>query len=170
MVKPSSIPVANYTLDGGKTFYTVQMPDIEDSGPTFNWKFLVASRPSGLQTITITALAANAFYLDYVLIQSSTAYLPEKVVIGAPQTSSTSVTSPPGGTSTPSTHGQVLGGATIAGVVVGIAIGVALCIALVLLVRKRKKAQDDSASQTPKELPFIGQYFEFLYLPHTPRE
>lgn len=156
VVNPSSIPVANYTLDGGKTFYSVQMPSIDGPGPTSNWRFLVAPTSSGVQTITIAALIANNFYLDYVLVQSSTAYLPEKSAIVTPQTSSTSVTTSPSVTTTPGNHGRVLGGGVIAGIVVGVAIGVTLCVALVTLVRRRKKTQESCASQPAKPSPLGG--------------
>lgn len=153
VANPSSIPVANYTLDGGKTFYSVQMPSIDSPSPSYNWRFLLVSTSSGLQTITITALTANAFYLDYILIQSSTAHIPEKSAIVTPQTSSTSVTSSPSVTTTSSNHGRVLGSGAIAGIVVGIVLGVTLCVILVALVRRGRKTQEGRASQPAKQPP-----------------
>lgn len=124
-------PSAYYTVDDETAAIDVNMPD-DTQIPIYNW--LLLSRDfgeEGTHNITITTLEAN-FCLDYMLVTSSIAYVPQQ-----PSSVSTSPSSNSTSSSVVNSSGRRPNIGAIAGGVVG---GVVLAILAfgILLYRRRK--------------------------------
>ncbi|KAJ7115293.1 hypothetical protein C8R44DRAFT_928318 [Mycena epipterygia] len=145
LVMPFPSAVAAYSLDGGP-FVNVQMPvngtsyfnavsNFEFTGQTFNGV--------GSHSLVITPLIPAAFFLDYIIVQSPTAFFPQKADVAVPPaiTASTPSYTPPAPTqsSTPSESSRAgLHPRAIAGIAVGIgACLVLLSVAWYLVHRRR---------------------------------
>ncbi|KAJ7135722.1 hypothetical protein C8R44DRAFT_869433 [Mycena epipterygia] len=145
LVMPFPSAVAAYSLDGGP-LVNVQMPvngtsyfnavsNFEFIGQTFNGV--------GSHSLVITPLIPAAFFLDYIIVQSSTAFFPQKADVAispvitrstpssAPsastQSSTPSYTTLPSSTTLPSASSRA---GLHPGAIAGIAVGVGACLLL----------------------------------------
>ncbi|KAJ6506841.1 hypothetical protein C8R45DRAFT_970700 [Mycena sanguinolenta] len=138
-------PVAAYSIDGGP-LTDVQMPasDASYQNAQSNFPFVAQTFGTvGTHSLVITPLIPGAFYLDFITVQSPTAFFPPKANIALPPslTSSTvlapaATTGLPTGTASPSS-GKIPPGA-IAGICIGIAVCLGLAALLVFLVRRER--------------------------------
>lgn len=93
----SSAAPASYTIDDSIPF-NVSMPEnTGDPSPAFNWHYISAPLSSGgNHTLVITCEIANSFYVDYVLVESDTAFVPTPTAVekrgGTPTASPSSST------------------------------------------------------------------------------
>ncbi|KAJ6517814.1 hypothetical protein DFH09DRAFT_1373495 [Mycena vulgaris] len=167
LVSPFPSAVASYSLDGS-AWTDVQMPvngtDYFNGVP--NFKFIGQTfNQVGTHSLVITPLIPGAFFLDYIIVQSPTAFFPRKADIAAPpsSTSSTSNAGPSSSSVGPSSKANRAG--LQAGPIAGIAAGcVCLTISFLawfLLHRRRRQrrihgtdgtssAEDGGASGTTR--------------------
>ncbi|KAJ7136877.1 hypothetical protein C8R44DRAFT_363587 [Mycena epipterygia] len=159
LVTPFPSAVAAYSLDGGP-LVNVQMPDNGTSSNTVpNFEFIGQTfNEVGSHSLVITPLIPAAFFLDYIIVQSPTAFFPQKadvavspVITRSAQSStrsSTSTTLHPGATLSStgttlhpgaplSSTGMTLHPGAIAGIAVGIAACLVLSVAWYLVHRRR---------------------------------
>ncbi|KAJ6535385.1 hypothetical protein DFH09DRAFT_1369614 [Mycena vulgaris] len=92
LVSPFLSAVASYSLDGS-AWTDVQMPvngtDYFNGVP--NFKFIGQTfNQVGTHSLVITPLIPGAFFLDYIVVQSPTAFFPRKAGIAAPPSSTSS--------------------------------------------------------------------------------
>ncbi|KAJ7037603.1 hypothetical protein C8F04DRAFT_1256820 [Mycena alexandri] len=142
LVKEFSSPAAVYSLDGGP-WVDVQMPTIGSSytNAQSNFEFIGQTFNSeGTHSLVITPLIPGAFFLDFITVQSPTAFFPPKANIAPPSslTSSTAISptftqplSPtPSGSGAPTVHGLRVGA------IAGICIAIVACLCVVAFVSK----------------------------------
>ncbi|KAJ7653851.1 hypothetical protein B0H17DRAFT_1214512 [Mycena rosella] len=160
LVKEFPSAAAAYSLDGGP-WLDVQMPTNGSSyfNAQSNFEF-IAQRFNSMEThsLVITPLIPGAFFLDFITVQSSTAFFPRKANVVPPPSLTTSTGASPtftqplshtaSGSEMPTAHGLH------AGAVAGICIAIAACIALaalgVFLLRRRRRrhASTDQPSRS----------------------
>lgn len=152
LVMPFPSAVAAYSLDGGP-LVNVQMPvngtsyfnavsNFEFIGQTFNGV--------GSHSLVITPLIPAAFFLDYIIVQSPTAFFPQKadVAVLPAITGSTPSYTPlaPTQSSTPSASSRA---GLHPGAIAGIAVGIGACLVLLsvawYLVHRRRPIRGEAA-------------------------
>lgn len=145
-VLSSGSPVASYTVDESPTPTTVDMPSSSDTsgGPAYNWLLGSGNMNEGLHNITITSLSSG-FYLDYIIIGATQAYVPPPTLLGdTGSVSTTSSTVPATPTSSNGTSGSSGGkhastGAIVGGVVGGLVVlGILVVTFMSWYLRKRR--------------------------------
>lgn len=162
-MKEFSSPAAVYSLDGGP-WVDVQMPTIGSSytNAQSNFEFIGQTFNSeGTHSLVITPLIPGAFFLDFITVQSPTAFFPPKANIAPPSslTSSTAISptrtftqplSPtPSGSGAPTVHGLRVGA------IAGICIAIVACLCVVafgvflrLRRRRRRKVSPDQPNRS----------------------
>ncbi|KAF7366026.1 hypothetical protein MVEN_00478500 [Mycena venus] len=149
LVKEFPSAAAAYSLDGGP-WVDVQMPTIGSSytNAQSNFEF-VGQTFNSVEThsLVITPLIPGAFFLDFITVQSPTAFFPPKANVALPPSLTSSIGILPtltqplsptaSGSGTPTSHG--LRGGAIAGIC--IAIAACLCVAALgmFLLRRRRR-------------------------------
>lgn len=135
--------VAAYSIDGGG-YEDFTMPAGTATYPVYNWPFIPSAivLEEGLHNLTIALHAesnSNPFYLDYILVNASTAYVPPPTTIITPQSGSTSSSSTPTSSSSSLENGKHSSrtGAIAGGVIGGVLVSV-LLVAVFQLLRRRK--------------------------------
>jgi hypothetical protein len=146
-VTPFPSPVAAYSLDGGP-WVNVEMPL---NGTSFvntvsNFEFIgqTTFNEVGIHSLVITPLIPTAFFLDYIIVQSPTAFLPQQAEAASVPIPATTRSIQPAGPSTtniasPSRTNLVhLNSGAVAAIVLGITLGcVLVSVAWYLLCRRR---------------------------------
>ncbi|KAJ7607016.1 hypothetical protein B0H17DRAFT_1153993 [Mycena rosella] len=142
LVKEFPSAAAAYSLDGGP-WLDVQMPTNGSSyfNAQSNFEF-IGQTFSSMEThsLVITPLIPGALFLDFITVQSSTAFFPRKANVAPPPSLTTSTGASP--------HGLH------AGAIAGICIAIAACIGLaalgVFLLRRRRRrhASTDQPSRS----------------------
>ncbi|KAJ7694747.1 hypothetical protein B0H17DRAFT_1198916 [Mycena rosella] len=139
LVKEFPSAAAAYSLDGGP-WLDVQMPMNGSSyfNAQSNFEF-IGQRFNSMEThsLVITPLIPGAFFLDFITVQSSTAFFPRKANVAPPASLTTSTSASPtftqplsptaSGSEMPTPHGLH------AGAIAGICIAIAACIGLAAL-------------------------------------
>ncbi|KAJ6600040.1 hypothetical protein DFH09DRAFT_901758 [Mycena vulgaris] len=148
LVKEFPSPAAAYSLDGGP-WVDVQMPTNGSSyfNAQSNFEFIGQTFNSvETHSLVITPLIPGAFFLDFITVQSPTAFFPGKANVAPPPSLTSSIAISPtftqplsptvSGSGTP-THGLRAG--AIAGIC--IAIAACLCVAVwgLFLLRRRRQ-------------------------------
>lgn len=127
--------VAAYTIDGDG-YENFTMPAENATWPVYNWNFIPSGRnvENGIHNLTITSLSQSGFFLDYIIINSSKAYVPPPTLITPESvpTSSSSTT-----TSSPALKGHSSHTDAIAGGVNGGVLLLVLFISMAQLLRRR---------------------------------
>ncbi|KAJ7256328.1 hypothetical protein C8J57DRAFT_563750 [Mycena rebaudengoi] len=150
LVTPFPSPVAAYSLDGGPltnvemppngTDFTNAVSNFEFIGQTFN--------EVGTHSLVITPLIPGAFFLDYIIVESPTAFFPPKAQIAAvPKPAATRSIQPAGPSSTNLISPETTSSARLdAGAVAAITLGIILGFVLVSVgwyfLRRRQKIRE----------------------------
>ncbi|KAJ7123936.1 hypothetical protein C8R43DRAFT_958839 [Mycena crocata] len=153
MVKPSSSPVATYSLDGAP-WMDVQMPPagISFTNAVSNFGFIGRTfRTAGTHSLVISPLIPGAFFLDYIIVQSPTASLPAKAAVAAPPSLASgsgsvqpvSTSSTPSPTNSGTSKGASLSGGAIGGVVLGITAFIGILVFAWILLRRRSTREHE---------------------------
>ncbi|KAJ6535399.1 hypothetical protein DFH09DRAFT_1091734 [Mycena vulgaris] len=158
LVSPFPSAVASYSLDGS-AWTDVQMPingtDYSNGVP--NFKFIAQTfNQVGTHSLVITPLIPGAFFLDYIIVQSPTAFFPRKAAIADPpsSTSSTSNAGPSSSSIGPSSNSNRAG--LQAGPIAGIAAGcvcLAISLAWFFLHRRRRRRSSEDAGASGTRIP-----------------
>ncbi|KAJ7745091.1 hypothetical protein B0H16DRAFT_1856640 [Mycena metata] len=140
LVTPYPSPVAAYSLDGGPLMPVEMPPNGTDfTNAVSNFPFVGrAFGEVGTHSLVITPLIPAAFFLDYIIVQTPTAFFPEKADIAVLPASTSSNSAGPTITmpsSTP-TPGRLDSGG-IAAVILGITLALSIVFALLYLLRRR---------------------------------
>ncbi|KAJ6490024.1 hypothetical protein C8R45DRAFT_826608 [Mycena sanguinolenta] len=153
LVTASPGPVAAYSIDGGPLI-DIQMPP---SGASYqnaqaNFAFVAQTFGTvGTHSLVITPLVSGGFYLDYITVQSPTAFFPPKANVALPPSLTGSTVLTPTGTAAPSS-GKIPPGA-IAGICIGIAVCLGLAAFLVLLVRRGRSLRQRKEEMNSESAP-----------------
>ncbi|KAJ7842520.1 hypothetical protein B0H13DRAFT_2098696 [Mycena leptocephala] len=153
LVKEFPSPAAAYSLDGGP-WVDVQMPTNGSSytNAQSNFEF-IGQTFSSVEThsLVITPLLPDAFFLDFITVQSPTAFFPRKAnVAPAPSlTSSTAISPTLTQPLSPTAKGSESGAPTVhglrAGAIAGICIAIVACLSVavlaVFLLRRRRRGK-----------------------------
>ncbi|KAJ7339024.1 hypothetical protein DFH08DRAFT_1013759 [Mycena albidolilacea] len=149
LVKEFPRPVAAYSLDGGP-WVDVQMPTIGSSytNAQSNFEFIGQTFNSmETHSLVITPLIAGAFFLDFITVQSPTAFFPRKANVAPPPSLSSSIAISPtftqplspaaSGSGVPTVHG--MGAGAIAGICITIVACLCVAALAVFLLRRRRR-------------------------------
>ncbi|KAJ6591262.1 hypothetical protein DFH09DRAFT_197385 [Mycena vulgaris] len=152
-------PAAAYSLDGGP-WVDVQMPanDSSYSNAQSNFEFIGQTFNSvETHSLVVTPLIPGAFFLDFITVQSPTAFFPRIANVAPPPSLASSIAISPtftqplsstaSGSGTPTTHGLRAG--AIAGIC--IAIAVCLCVAALGVFLLRRRRQRRVSTDQPSE-------------------
>ncbi|KAJ6535337.1 hypothetical protein DFH09DRAFT_1404384 [Mycena vulgaris] len=157
---PFPSPIASYSLNGG-AWTDVQMPinGIDYSNAVSNFEFIWQTfNEVSTHSFVITPLIPGAFFLDYITIQSPTAFFPRKAAIAAPPsfTSSTSAgpsSTPVGQSAKPNHTGLQVG--PVAGIAAG-----CVCFAISFLIwfllhrrRRQRRIHGINGARSPEDGP-----------------
>ncbi|KAJ7274687.1 hypothetical protein C8J57DRAFT_1312485 [Mycena rebaudengoi] len=150
LVTPFPSPVAAYSLDGGPltnvemppngTDFTNAVSNFEFIGQTFN--------EVGTHSLVITPLIPGAFFLDYIIVESPTAFFPPKAqIVAVPKPAATRSIQPAGPSSTNLISPETTSSARLdAGAVAAITLGIILGFVLVSVgwyfLRRRQKIRE----------------------------
>ncbi|KAJ7137057.1 hypothetical protein C8R44DRAFT_608380 [Mycena epipterygia] len=148
-------PVASYSLDGAP-FANVQMPV---NGTSFNddvsnFVFIGQTFDEvGIHSLVITPLIPGAFFLDYIIVQSPTAFLPPKADVAVLPKTTTSVNgSETSSTTTARVTPSPVSAGVEPGVIAGIAVGIVAFLAISglawYLLRRRCRRKIASGPQS----------------------
>lgn len=151
----STAPVATYTLDGDAPSDVLVTPH---PGAWINFVFISETFPlygeEQQHTLEITASYPNQFYLDYITVQSSNAYIPSSSTTQSNESASSTSASINTATSAASIHHSHV--ASIVGSVVPATVCIiALATLSVCLWRRRSAARRNSVSRETLDPMFL---------------
>lgn len=162
MVTPFPSPVASYSLDGGP-WMDVQMPP---NGTSFfnavsNFPFIGQTfNEVSTHSLVITPLIPAAFFLDYIIVESPTAFFPPKAEVALSPSATTSSLSAGASSTTSVTSKPVTQNRSglQAGAIVGAVLGITVCFGLAflgwyLLRRQRSRRANGERADATRTFP-----------------
>ncbi|KAF8206837.1 hypothetical protein K438DRAFT_1756184 [Mycena galopus ATCC 62051] len=141
LVQPFPSPVASYSFDGGP-WLDVQMPasGVSYENAQSNFEF-IGQTFAAVEThsLVITPLIPGAFFLDFITVQSPTAFFPPKANIALPPTLTSSIAPEPTVTTSGTTSASppALQAGVIAAICIGVAVLLGLAVSAGFLLRRR---------------------------------